>query len=171
MVHRFQASSVSRRAGAARLVDSSRKRPSLFARRDRIIDHSRSIQPRSLNFSDKSDFRARRHRRRPRRARAGLFVSADRVRQNITRQTHVTQEVVVGSAPADIPAGPGNRQVAINPLQGEVVKDRAMNNEPVLEPPLGVPPHLRSPSTRSPRPASVTEAPARLIDCAIHSRT
>ena len=64
-------------------------------------------------------------------------VPADRIHQDITRQTQVTQEVVMVPALTIFRLAPGNRQVADDPLDGKIVEDRAVNHEPVLEPPLG----------------------------------
>ncbi len=122
MIESFPGQSGVRR-GPAQAVGRSPSVNEPVARRSDEIDcmyHNRSIQVAVREFLGHERFDdGRRHGRRPWRARAGETRPADRIHQDITRQTQVTQEVVVVPPLPIFRLATGNRQVADDPLDAE----------------------------------------------------
>ena len=69
--------------------------------------------------------------------RAAETISPDRIHQNITRQAEIPQELAMVAPPAICGLPKRNRQISHDPIDGKVVQDRAVNHEPVPQPPLG----------------------------------
>ena len=80
-------------------------------------------------------------RRRGERA-GGRPGGTDQFTNDSTRQAEIPQEVVVRSTCSISRLARGDGQVAADPIEREVVEERAVDKEPVLQPPLGRPAEL-----------------------------